>query len=52
MDKAVAEKKRERFMLKGEGRPQSVSCLRTLKFTLRTNINFFLMTQIQKINTS
>lgn len=52
MDKAVAEKKRERVMLKGEGRPQSVCPLRTLKSTLMTNINFFLMTWIQKINTS
>lgn len=50
MNKALAKKKRLRVMLKGEGRLQSVKSSRTLKSTLRTNINFFLMTRTQKID--
>lgn len=49
MDKALAKKKRQRVMLKGKGRLQSVKSSST---TRRTNINFFLMTRTEKIDTS
>lgn len=39
MDKALAKKKRQRVMLKREGRLQSVKSSGT---TLRTNINIFI----------